>query len=219
MNLPHHNLPDSPHFLAGVGAPPGHGELLQRVSAATESTREWLLARQHADGHWCAELEGDTILESEYILLLAWLGRERSAIARKCAAYIVEKQLPTGGWSMYPGGKLEISGSVKAYFALKLTGHDPDADYMRLARQAIRAAGGVDAVNSFTRFYLALLGQISYDHCPAVPPELILLPKWSPINVYRMSAWSRTIVVPLSIMWAFRPQRHIAPELGISELF
>src|SRR5207253_11117140 len=113
-----------------------------RVDAAIGLTRQWLLQRQHADGHWCGELEGDTILESEYILLLAWLRQEQSPIARKCAAYLVEKQLPTGGWAMYPGGKMEISGSVKAYFALKLTGHDPQADYMRLARETIRATGG-----------------------------------------------------------------------------
>src|SRR4051812_2779880 len=215
-------LPQGPHLHfgdePGIGGSPA-AELAGRTAAAVGAARDWLIARQEKDGHWRGELEGDTILESEYILLLAWLGRERSDIARKCAAYIVEKQLPTGGWAMYPGGGIEISGSVKAYFALKLTGHDPQADYMRLARQAIRLAGGVDAVNSFTRFYLALLGQISYDHCPAVPPELILLPKWSPINVYRMSAWSRTIVVPLSIMWAHRPQRQIDPARGIGELF
>src|SRR5213079_405561 len=222
MDLNDHQPTAGPHFdSAALRAPTDESarDLEARVDDAIGLTRDWLLQRQHADGHWCGELEGDTILESEYILLLAWLGREQSPIARKCGAYIVEKQLPTGGWAMYPGGKMEISGSVKAYFALKLTGHDPQTDYMRLARQAIRVAGGADAVNSFTRFYLALLGQISYEHCPAVPPELILLPKWSPINVYRMSAWSRTIVVPLSIMWAFRPQRQIAPELGISELF
>src|SRR5206468_7087165 len=198
----------SPHFGDAELRPaagPAAAELDSRVATAVGLTREWLSKRQHADGHWCGELEGDTILESEYILLLAWLGRERSDIARKCAAYLVEKQLPTGGWAMYPGGRMEISGSVKAYFALKLTGHDPQADYMRLAREAIRLAGGADAVNSFTRFYLALLGQISYEHCPAVPPELVLLPKWSPINIYRMSARSRTIMVPLSILWAHPP--------------
>ena len=207
-----------PHFNAGQSSD-ATGSLPARVRSAMAATRDWLLARQDPTGYWCGELEGDTILESEYILLLAWLGREGSVIARKCAAYIVEKQLPTGGWAMYPGGKLEISGSVKAYFALKLTGHDPQADYMRLARRAIREAGGADAVNSFTRFYLALLGQISYGQCPAVPPELVLLPTWSPINIYRMSAWSRTIVVPLSIMWAHRPQRSIPADRGIRELF
>jgi len=198
---------------------PAATEFEARIESALGRTRDWLLARQQADGHWCGELEGDTILGSEYILLLAWLDREQSPIARKCAAYIVEKQLRTGGWAMYPGGRMDISGSVKAYFALKLAGHDPEADYMRLARQAILAAGGADAVNSFTRFYLALLGQISYDHCPAVPPELVLLPTWSPINIYRMSAWSRTIVVPLAIMWAYRPQRQLPASRGIRDLF
>jgi squalene-hopene/tetraprenyl-beta-curcumene cyclase len=190
-----------------------------QLDAAIDRTAAWLLDHQHPDGHWCAELEGDSILESEYLLLLAWLGREQSNDALAAARSLVDQQLPTGGWSMYPGGKLEISGSVKAYFALKLAGHDPAAEYMVRAREAIRAAGGADAVNSFTRFYLALLGQISYDHCPAVPPELVLLPDWSPINIYRMSAWSRTIVVPLSIMWAHRPVRQIEAERGIDELF
>jgi squalene-hopene/tetraprenyl-beta-curcumene cyclase len=151
--------------------------------------------------------------------LLAYLGQEGSADALAAARCLLDQQLPSGGWAMYPGGELEISASVKAYFALKLTGHNPNAEYMQRARTAVRNAGGADAVNSFTRFYLALLGQISYHHCPAVPPELILLPDWSPINIYRMSAWSRTIVVPLSIMWAHRPVRRIEPERGIGELF
>ena len=197
----------------------GGRPVLSPLEATIEATRDWLLARQDPAGFWCGELEGDTILESETILLLAWLRRENSPLARKAAEYIRSQQLPGGGWAMYPGGQLETSGSVKAYFALKLTGHSPEAEYMRRAREAIRAAGGADAVNSFTRFYLALLGQISYDRCPAVPPELVLLPGFSPVNIYRMSAWSRTIVVPLSIMWAHRPKRKLPPELGIGELF
>lgn len=192
---------------------------LVRLDAAIERTSHWLLERQQPDGHWCGELEGDTILESEFILLLAWLGEEQSAVARKAAEYLLRKQLPEGGWALYPGGGLEISASAKAYFALKLTGHDPTSEPLQRACVAIRGAGGADAVNSFTRFYLALLGQIPYDVCPAVPPEVVLLPNWSPINIYRISAWSRTIVVPLSIMWAFRPERAVAPELGIPELF
>ena len=120
---------------------------------------------------------------------------------------------------MYPGGPMEISGSVKAYFALKLTGHDPSAEYMQRARRAILAHGGADAVNSYTRYFLALLGQISYEQCPAVPPEMVLLPKWLRVNLYAMSAWSRTIMVPLSIVWALAPVRPIEPGRGIRELF
>ena len=186
---------------------------------AVERTRRWLLAQQHDDGHFVAELEGDSILQSEYVLLLAYLGQHESPLARRLARRLIRTQRPDGGWAMYPGGDVEISGSVKAYFALKLTGHDASAPFMRRARAAILAAGGADAVNSFTRFYLALLGQIDYAHCPAVPPEIVLLPKWSPANLYAISAWSRTIVVPLSIMWAKRPVKRLDAKLGIRELF
>ena len=189
------------------------------VRRAISRTRQWLLHQQHPDGCWCAELEGDTILESETILLWAFLGQERSGLARRAAAYLVEKQLPTGGWAMYPGGGVDVSGSVKAYFALKLTGHDPGAEIMQRAREAILSHGGADSVNSFTRFYLALLGQISYDHCPAVPPEVVLLPKWFPANLYAVSSWSRTIIVPLSIVSATRPVRRLEPGRGVRELF
>ncbi|HEX4147897.1 MAG TPA: prenyltransferase/squalene oxidase repeat-containing protein, partial [Pirellulales bacterium] len=182
-------------------------------------TQQWLLAQQHADGHWVGELEGDTILESEYILLLAHLGRHATQRARKAAQYILDKQSAGGGWSLYPGGPVDVSSSVKAYFALKLTGHDPAAEPLQRARAAILAHGGADAVNSFTRFYLALLGQISYNECPVVPPEMVLVPKWFPLNLHSVSAWSRTIIVPLAIMSACRPTTEIDPRLGIRELF
>jgi len=208
----------------------------ERLERAIGRSRDHLLSIQHDEGYWVGELEGDTILESEYILLLAFLdGCERQARdpdrrllepdspwaekARRAANYILQKQLPTGGWAIYPGGPLEISASVKAYFALKLTGHSPDAEYMARARRAILEAGGAERVNSFTRFYLALLGVISYDKCPAVPPELVLLPPWMPFNIYEMSSWSRTIIVPLSLLWAFRPAVRVAPSQNIRELF
>lgn len=192
---------------------------LEGIRAATRRTSDWLWNRQHPDGHWCAELEGDTILESEYILLLAWLGEESGARAKQAARYIAEQQSDDGGWSLFPGGPLDVTVSVKAYMALKLTGTPATSPSMQRAREAILAAGGADRVNSFTRFYLALLGQIPFDLCPAVPPELVLLPDWFPVNIYRLSSWSRTIFVPLSIVWALRPVRQLPPEQSITELF
>jgi len=127
----------APHFRSGSRREVADGVLIEAVGEGKERTCDWLLARQHENGYWCGELEGDTILESEYILLLAWLEQEQTPLAKKLAAYIVEKQLPTGGWGMYPGGKLDISGSVKGYFALKVTGHDPDSEYMQRACRAI----------------------------------------------------------------------------------
>src|SRR5208282_337193 len=154
-----------------------------------------LLCRQQTDGHWVGELQGDTILESEFILLLAFLGQEASDKAHKAAAYILQQQRPDGSWSNYPDGPFEMSVSVKAYFALKLTGHDPEAPYMARARERIREEGGAARCNSFTKFYLALLGQFPYASCPAVPPEMMLLPSWAYLSIYAMSSWTRTIVV------------------------
>src|SRR5581483_3155934 len=145
----------------------------ERLDAAIARTTEFLLHEQNPDGYWCAELEGDSILESEYILLLAFLGRADSTIAKEAAACILEQQCDHGGWAIYPGGPIEISASVKSYLALKITGTDPRSEPMLRARKAILAAGGVERVNSFTRYYLAMLGLIPYDLCPAVPPEMI----------------------------------------------
>jgi squalene-hopene/tetraprenyl-beta-curcumene cyclase len=183
------------------------------------STTDWLRQRQAADGHWRGPLEGDTILESEYLLLLAWADRLTGPVVAAAARRILAEQLPTGGWAIYPGGPVDVSASVKAYLALKLTGHDPESPPLRRAREAIAAAGGPWAVNSFTKFYLALLGQMAYSACPAVPPEMVLLPDWFPVNLHRVSAWSRTMIVPLSLMWAFKPVRRIPPSRGMTELF
>lgn len=212
---------------AGLPIADRKSTIFQSESVATEAETEtaikaaknWLLDRQSSEGYWLGELEGDTILESEYILLLTWLGKDDAEIVNKCACYIAEQQLTTGGWSLYPGGPLEISSSVKAYWALKIAGYDPESEPMLRAKVAILAAGGAEQVNSFTRYYMALLGVLSYQQCPAVPPELMLLPKWCPLNIYEMSAWSRTIVVPLSLLWAFQPQTRLPQHQQIDELF
>ncbi len=205
----------SPNYLQHLASIP----LLEEVQEAIHRTSRWLLDHQHSDGHWCAELQGDSILESETLILWAFLERERGELAGRLAQYLLESQLPEGGWASFPGGPVNISASVEAYFALKLTGHDPHSEPMRRAREAILQHGGADRVNSYTRFFLALLGQVPYEICPAVPPELVLLPRWCPIHLGAVSAWTRTILVPLSIVWACQPIRRIDPERGVKELF
>ncbi len=189
------------------------------LQRAVERARAWLLNIQRPDGHWVGELQGDTILESEFILLMAFLGREDEPRLRKAAHYLLANQTSDGGWANYPGGPADLSVSVKAYFALKLTGHDTGAEYMVRAREVIRGLGGAAGCNTFTKFYLALLGEFPYENCASVPPELVLLPARFYVNLYAMSSWTRTIVVPLSIFSAHKPVRHLPPEKGIAELF
>ncbi len=187
------------------------------LTAAIGSARDWLLERQAADGHWCAELEGDTILESEYLIYLHFIERLDRETVRKAGNYIRSKLLPEGGVAIYPGGPMEISASVKAYLALKLAGDSVDAPHMVKTREAIRAAGGITKCNTFTKIYLAMIGLYPWDGCPAIPPELILLPKWFSFSIYNMSAWSRAMLVPLSIIRSLEPIKPIG--CGLDELW
>lgn len=192
-------------------------EVSDSLDHALNAARSWLLDRQKEDGHWIGELEGDTILESEYILVSAFLGRADDEDCVKAARHLMDKEVPTGGWSSYPGGPMELSASVRAYLALKILGVPIDDPVLVRARRAIRDAGGAQACNSFTRFSLALHGQMSYDECPCVPPELALLPRR--LGLGAMSSWTRIMVVPLSIISALKPIRPLPPERGIAELF
>ena len=187
-----------------------------RIAAAIDAATERLRSLQNADGHWCGELEGDTILESEYLLLLYSLGRFDDPRFAKGAEYLRRQQLADGGWPIYAAGPTDLSASVKAYFVLKMAGDSPDAPHMVRARRHILAMGGIDACNSFTKIYLSIFGQYDWRKCPAVPPELVLLPDWFVFNIYKVSYWSRCIIVPLSIIWAFKPTCRV--HVSIEEL-
>ena len=141
------------------------------VRSAITSARDYFLKTQHPDGHWSGELEGDTILESEYVLTMHFIGLGHLDKVRKASNYVRSKQLPEGGWSIYKGGPAEVSASAKAYFVLKLLGDKPDAPHMIKAREVIRSLGGLDATNSFTRIYLAIFGLAQL-----WPPAYVALP-------------------------------------------
>jgi squalene-hopene/tetraprenyl-beta-curcumene cyclase len=209
------------HIRRPLSVPSGGSEPVGPLDldASLDAASRWLLDRQEPEGFWVGELEGDTILESEFVLLLAFLGREAEPVCTKLCGYIRDFQLPCGGWAIYPGGPAEVSASVKAYFALKIVGVAADDPVMVRARQAILELGGAQACNSFTRFYLALLGQIPYDDCPSVPPELVLIPSRLPFSLAAMSSWTRTIVVPLTMISAYKPIRTLPAQSCIDELF
>jgi squalene-hopene/tetraprenyl-beta-curcumene cyclase len=189
-----------------------------RLDAAIAAARDWLVARQTPEGFWQGELEGDTTLESYLILIEAFFNRRESEKVRDLARVIRAEVLPGGGFAQYAGGPPELSVSCLSYFALKVTGEPAEAPHMRATRAAIRALGGVGRANTYTRQHLAMFGQVSWDSVPAIPPEMLFLPGNAPFSVYDMSAWSRTIFVPLSIIWAHKPVVVLPAACGVREL-
>jgi squalene-hopene/tetraprenyl-beta-curcumene cyclase len=193
--------------------------LAERLKKAVAAAQNFLFARQDEDGWWCGELEADTTLESDYIFLHTVLGTRDERRFQQCAKEILRYQNEDGGWPIYQGGPSNISASVKAYFALKMCGHQPDEAAMDKARKRILALGGVPACNTFSKIYLCALGQYDYDAVPAIPPEIVLFPNWFWFNIYEISSWSRAILIPLSICYAKKPFKKIPDEWNIDELF
>ena len=175
-----------------------------------------LLRGRREGGHWCYELETDTIVESEYVLLLRFLGRTEDPRIDACCRRLRRRQMAAGGWSLYPGGPVDPSSSSKAYLCLKLAGDDPDAPHMVAARDAIRHAGGLQACNSYTKLLLSVFGLWNWRRVPSVPPEMILLPRWSYVKLGEFSAWSRVIILAVSVVWALKP--HVPVDVSLDEL-
>jgi squalene-hopene/tetraprenyl-beta-curcumene cyclase len=188
------------------------------VERASSAARDWLVARQNTEGYGCGELEADTTCESYMILLEAFLGRVGGERARRFARTIRGEALPDGGWAQFLGGPADLSVTCLSYFALKVAGDDQDAPHMRAARAVIARLGGARRANSYTRHHFAMFGQIGWDEVPAIPPEMLFLPAGGWFSVYDMSSWSRTIFVPLSILYAKRALCRLPPERGVREL-
>ena len=190
------------------------------VRAALSRATDCLVSMQNESGFWCGELEGDSILQSEYILLKFIVEQEHDPRLPKIANYLRTQQRPSdGAWVQYPGGKPDLSATVKAYFALKLMGDSIDAPHMQKARELVLKLGGAEQCNTYSKFYLAALGQMHYDSVPVIPPELVLLPKWFYFHLDKVSAWSRTMIMPLAVISSYRPVRQLPAPRSIMELY
>ncbi len=190
-----------------------------RLERAIRAARDALIALQQSDGHWVFELEADCTIPAEYILMMHYLDEIDPALERRLTVYLRERQQPGGGWPLYEGGEADISCSVKAYFALKLAGDDPEAAHMRRAREAILARGGAARTNVFTRIALALYGEVPWRAVPYIPAEIMLLPRWFPFHIEKVSYWSRTVMVPLFVLCTLKPVARNPRRVDIRELF
>lgn len=184
------------------------------------AARTGLLSLQKEDGHWCFPLEADCTIPAEYILMMHFMDDVDVDLEARLARFIRDKQDPEhGGWSLYYGGHLDQSCTVKAYYALKLAGDSPDAPHMTHARTAILEHGGAARANVFTRIMLAMYGQIPWRGVPFTPVEIILLPRWFPFHLSKIAYWSRTVTVPLSILCTLKARAANPRNVHIRELF
>jgi squalene-hopene/tetraprenyl-beta-curcumene cyclase len=197
--------------------------LLAGASKAASRAVDYFLRTQHEAGYWWAELTADTTLESDYILLQLWLhppvdgvwNPPTRALIDKAVESILERQLPDGGFNIYPQGPTDLSATVKAYFSLKLAGVAYDNPRLATARQRILALGGIQSANSYVKVNLSLFDLYPREDCPSIPPEVMLLGKF----IYQMSSWTRAIVIPLSIVHSMNPRRPVPAGFNLRELF
>ncbi|MBV9490458.1 MAG: squalene--hopene cyclase [Verrucomicrobia bacterium] len=195
--------------------PTNCGELQTAIAQA----RDHLLSLQAREGYWVGELVVDATLCADYVTFLHWAQAVDLELEAKCVRHILDAQLPDGGWNIYAEGPSELNATVKAYFALKLAGLGAEDPRMARARAKALELGGVEKTNTYARLYFALLGQVSWDAVPAIPCEFLLLPRWLPVHLHAVSAWTRAMIVPLAIINHFRPTRELPPERGIQELY
>jgi squalene-hopene/tetraprenyl-beta-curcumene cyclase len=196
-----------------------HGISEPALRRAIESARNALVAAQHADGYWCFELEADCTIPAEYILMMHYMDEIDEELQTKIAVFLRERQRPHGGWTLYQDGDFDLSCTVKVYYALKLAGDSVDAPHMSRARAAIHARGGAARCNVFTRITLALFEQLPWRGVPFIPVEINLLPRWFPFHLTKVSYWSRTVMVPLTVLCSLKARATNPRRVHIEELF
>ncbi|MCX7899488.1 MAG: squalene--hopene cyclase, partial [Methylocystis sp.] len=197
---------------------------LEALEQSIARAKRALIALGKDDGHFCFELEADTTIPAEYVLMRHYRAEPVDAeLERKIGVYLRRRQGDSrdnpGGWPLFQDGAFNISASVKAYFALKMIGDDINAPHMVRAREAILAAGGAAQSNVFTRALLALYGEIPWRGVPVMPVEIMILPKWFPFHLDKISYWARTVLVPLLVLMTRKPRAKNPKDVHIRELF
>ena len=176
------------------------------AAVSLKAAADHLLGLQDAEGWWKGELETNVTMDAEDLLLRQFLGIRTAEETAEAAAWIRSQQRPDGTWANFFDGPGDLSTTIEAYTALRMAGDSQDAEHMRTARTFIRDSGGIEASRVFTRIWLALFGEWKWSDLPVMPPELIYLPKWFPLNVYDWGCWARQTVVPLTVVNALQPQ-------------
>ncbi|MEU5400127.1 squalene--hopene cyclase [Streptomyces sp. NPDC005963] len=186
---------------------PGDNDVLEAAGRAVALSVEHLLGRQDAEGWWKGDLETNVTMDAEDLLLRQFLGVGDTRTTEAAARHIRAEQREDGAWTTFYRGPGDLSATIEAYVALRLAGDRPDEPHMVLASAWVRRHGGIAGARVFTRIWLALFGWWQWDDLPEMPPELIFLPRWFPLNIYDFGCWARQTIVPLTVVSAKRPVR------------
>ena len=192
---------------------------IHSLDSAIKKAQDKLLSMQHPDGYWLFELEADCTIPAEYIMMMHYLDDIDAELQAKIAVYLRAHQSAEGSYPLFTGGKGDISCSVKAYYALKLAGDDIDQPHMLRLRDFILNQGGAAKANVFTRIALAIFEQLPWRGVPFIPVEIMLLPKWFPFHIDKVSYWSRTVMIPLFILCTLKAKAKNPLNINILELF
>src|SRR5499426_2733701 len=194
--------------------------LVTALQDAIERAQRHLLSVQAPDGHWVGELEADRALTAEYMLFCHLIDRVNRAQEAKAARYLKRRQNPDGGWSLFEGGPSDLSATIKIYFAMKMAGVATGDATMLAAGERVRAMGGPAKASVFTKILLALFGEYDWNGVPTMPVEIMLLPRpFCLFNIYEISYWSRTVLVPLLVLLDRKPVKWLPPHLSLDELW
>ncbi|HEY3991697.1 MAG TPA: squalene--hopene cyclase [Ktedonobacteraceae bacterium] len=188
--------------------------VLPHLEKALQQAVQWLLQHQDRAGWWCGELETNVTMTAEHVLLLHFLDLDLEQIRDGAVRYILNNQRDDGSWALYFDGPADLSTTIEAYVALKVLGVDPQDEAMQQARRVICQQGGIAKARVFTKIWLALFGQYPWSGIPSLPPELIYLPPWLPLNLYDFACWARGTIAPLLIVISRRPVKAVAWDVA-----
>lgn len=192
---------------------------MEGLDNAIRGAQSRLLELQADEGYWMGELVVDATVAADLLAYHHWNGSVDPAWQAKIIRHILDLRTESGGWNIYKGGPDELNATVKAYLSLKLAGYDPNSPMMQEIRDIAVRLGGIPKLHTFSKLYFALLGLFPWEGVPTIPCEVMLVGRWSPINIHEMSSWSRAILVPLAIINNYKPTRKPAPDFNLDELY
>jgi len=196
-----------------------HDEFVAQVDYTVDRAQRALIALQKPEGYWHAPLEANAEMNAEFIIFNHFMDTVDLEIEARLKKHLLDIQSPEGSWALYPGSEGHLSTTIESYFALKLTGMRAGDEPMAAARRWILSKGGIVNCGTLARFYLAAMGQITWEATAALPVELALSPNWFPFNIYELGSWARGTLMGLMMLQAARPEKKIDYQRGVLELF